>query len=63
MDESDFEGTLVLEQVAAIGRLEEFFEAIDADDFAQAVSIMKAASLDARTIAIVAKKMNESGEH
>ena len=63
MDESDFEGTLVLEQVAGIGRLEDFFEAIDVDDFAEVVSIMKAAKLDAPTIAMVAKKMNEGGEH
>lgn len=32
MDESDFEGTLVLEQLAAIGKVEEFFDAIDSDD-------------------------------
>ena len=32
MDESDFEGTLVLEQLAAIGKVDDFFDAIDADD-------------------------------
>ena len=39
MDESDFEGTLVLEQLAAIGRVEEFFDAIDADDVARATVV------------------------
>ena len=27
MDDADFEGTLVLEQLAAIGKVEDFFEA------------------------------------
>ena len=31
MDERDFEGTLVLEQLAAIGRLEDFFDSIDSE--------------------------------
>ena len=64
MDETDFEGTLVLEQVAEIGQVEDFFDAIDADDAQRAVSIMKKANVDASTIAIVVKKMAESdGEH
>lgn len=33
MDEKDFEGTLVLEKLAEIGKLDSFFEAIDSDDF------------------------------
>ena len=36
MDETDFEGTLVLEQLAAVDRVDEFFEAVDADDRATA---------------------------
>jgi hypothetical protein len=64
MDETDFEGTLVLEQLAAIGRLEDFFDAIDSDDIARATSLMKKAAIDASTIAIVVKKMAASdGEH
>jgi hypothetical protein len=64
MDESDFEGTLVLERLAEIGRLEEFFEAIDADDVARATSLMKKAKIDAVTLAIVVRKMEEAdGEH
>jgi hypothetical protein len=57
MDESDFEGTIVLEQVAAIDRVDEFFEAIDADDVDRAVALMKRADVDASTIAIVVQKM------
>jgi hypothetical protein len=64
MDESDFEGTAVLEQLAAVGRVEDFFDAIDADDLDRAKSLMKKAKLDAATIAIVLKKMQDAdGEH
>jgi hypothetical protein len=64
MDESDFEGTLVLEQLAEIGRVEEFFDAVDGDDVDRAVFLMKKANIDAATIAMVIKKMkNADGEH
>jgi hypothetical protein len=64
MDEEDFEGTLVLEQLAAIGRLDDFFEAIDSDDIELATSLMKKANVDAKTIAVVVRKLQESdGEH
>lgn len=57
MDEGDFEGTLVLEQLASIGRLDAFFDAVDADDIERAVGLMKRANVDAPTIARVVKKM------
>lgn len=64
MDEADFEGTLVLEQLAEIGKLEDFFDAIDGDDVERAVALMKRARLDAATIAIVVQKMEDAdGEH
>lgn len=64
MDEKDFEGTLVLEQLAEIGKVDEFFEAIDADDVHRATSLMKRANVDAPTIAIVIKKMRAAdGSH
>jgi hypothetical protein len=64
MDETDFEGTLVLEQLAAIGKLDEFFDAVDADDVQRATALMKRANLAASTIATVIKKMEDSdGEH
>ena len=64
MDESDFEGTLVLEQLAEIGRVEDFFDAIDSDDVQRAVAIMKRAKIDRSTIASVVKKMEDAdGEH
>jgi len=64
MEQEDFEGTLVLEQLAAIGRVEEFFDAIDSDDVPRAVSLMKRAKVDQATIAIVVKKIEQSdSEH
>lgn len=62
MDESDFEGTLVLEKLAEIGKVEAFFDALDSDDFGRVKSLLKRAALDAETIAIVLKKMQESDE-
>jgi hypothetical protein len=64
MDEDDFEGTLVLEKLAAAGLIEEFFEAIDSDDFGVASRLMKRVGLDAETIAMVLKKMADAdGKH
>ena len=64
MDEDDFEGTLVLEQLAAVGKVDEFFEAIDADDVEAATRLMKLAKVDAATIAVVIRKINAGdGEH
>jgi hypothetical protein len=64
MDENYFEGTLVLEKLAEIGKVDEFFEAIDSDDFDKAKILMKRARIDLDTIAIVMKKMKQAdGEH
>jgi hypothetical protein len=64
MDDTDFEGTLVLEQLAAIGRVEDFFDAIDSDDVQRATALMKQAKVEASTIATVIRKMEEGdAEH
>jgi hypothetical protein len=64
MDESDFEGTRVLERLAEIGRIEDFFDAVDSDDVDRAASLMRQANIDAKTIAMVVRKMtNADGEH
>jgi hypothetical protein len=60
MDESEFEGTLVLEKLAEIGKVDAFFEAVDADDFGRAKSLMKRANIDPQTIAMVLQKMGEN---
>ena len=64
MDEADFEGTLVLEKLAAIGKVDEFFEAIDSDDVPRASTLMKQADVDAPTIALVIRMIEASdGDH
>lgn len=64
MDENSFEGTLVLEKLAEIGKVDEFFEAVDADDFERAKLLMKKANIDVKTISIVLQKMNDAdGDH
>lgn len=59
MEEKDFEGTLVLEKLAEIGKIDAFFEAIDADDFGKAQRLMKKAQVDTQTIAMVLQKMSD----
>ena len=64
MNENDFEGTLVLEKLAEIGKVDDFFDAIDSDDFDRAKLLMRKANVDSQTIAIVLKKMSDAdGEH
>lgn len=60
MDESEFEGTLVLEKLAEIDKLDDFFQAVDSDDFGKAKALMKKAQIDSETIAVVLEKMAAS---
>lgn len=60
MNEDDFEGTLVLEKLAEIGKVEEFFDAVDSDDLARAQSLLRRAKVDLETIAVVLKKIQNS---
>lgn len=62
MNESDFEGTLVLEKMAQINKVDAFMEAVDADDYRKAQELMKKAGVDAKTITIVLKKMHEAAD-
>lgn len=61
MDENDFEGTLVLEKLASIDKVDEFFDAIDSDDVSEAIRLMKRAKVDSQTIATVIQKI-ETGD-
>ena len=64
MDENDFEGTLVLEKLARIDKVDAFMDAIDSDDFKRAAALMTSAGIDAETIATVLKKMaNPDDQH
>lgn len=64
MNDDEFDGSLVLEKLAAVGKVNEFYSAVDADDFATARVLLARAGLDADTIATVLKKMHDAdGEH
>lgn len=64
MNEDDFEGTLVLEKLAEINEVENFFDAVDSDDFQKARKLMSKAGIDAQTIQTVLNKMAAAdGEH
>ena len=64
MDEKDFEGTLVLEKLAEIDKVDAFFEAVDADNFGKAKSLMSKAGVDSVTIQTVLRKMADAdGDH
>jgi hypothetical protein len=52
---------VVVEQVAAIDRLDDFFEPIDADDLSRATTLLKRAGIDAKTVAIVRASGRTSG--
>ena len=60
MDEMDFEGSLVLEKLATIDAVDRFLDAVDADDFQGAASLMRQAGVDSETISRVLKEMRES---
>ena len=64
MDDTDFEGTLVLEQLAAIGKVDDFFDAVDSDDVERATTLLKMANVEASTIVTVIRKLEEGdAEH
>jgi hypothetical protein len=60
MDENDFEGTLVLEKLAEVGKVDDFFAAVDSDDLEKAAQLMRKAGVDLATIQIVIKKMSDA---
>lgn len=57
MDDEDFEGTTVLELLAAIGGLDAFSDAVDADDRRKAIALMRSANIDSDTVAMVLRRM------
>ena len=54
------EGSTVLEKLAEIEKLDEFFDAIDSDDFDRARALMKKAGIDGESIQEVLKQMRDS---
>lgn len=64
MNESGFEGTLVLEKLARIDQVDAFMEAVDSEDLKTAAALMRSAGVDEQTIEIVLKKIaNPDDQH
>jgi hypothetical protein len=54
----------VLEQLAAIDKVDDFFDAVDSDDVARAAALLRMARVDTATIATVVRKIEEgNAEH
>ena len=60
MTEDDLEGSLVLEKLAATGKVDAFLEAVDSDDFERARTLMRRAGVDHETIQAVLKMMADA---
>lgn len=64
MDENDFEGTLILEQLATLDLVDDFFDAIDSDNMNKVVSLLRQANIDDETIEDVLAQIEEAtGRH
>ena len=59
MGEIDFEGSLILEKLAEADKVDEFYAAIDSDDFSRVKALLGQAGVDAATIAFVLQKMSD----
>ena len=59
MEDTDFQGTLVLEKLAEINRVDEFFEAVESDDFDRARLLMRQAGIEADTIVTVMRMIKD----
>lgn len=62
MTEENYEGSLILEKLAEIGKLDEFYELIDSDDFEKISYIMREAGFNSETIRITLEKISDGEE-
>ncbi len=62
MKQEDFEGSLILEKLALIDKVDEFFAAVDEDNFASAKSLMKAAGVPHEVMVIAIRMMKEGDQ-
>ncbi len=54
----EFDGTVILEELASRGLLDEFFEAVDNDDLVRVYKILESVDVDEETIRIVLEKID-----
>lgn len=60
MDEEDFEGSHILERLASLNLVDEFFHAIDSDNFKEVENMLEHAGIDDDSIAKVLKQMTDA---
>ncbi len=58
MQENFLEGSIVLEMLAEIGKVDEFMDAVDSDDLSTIRKLMKLARIDKETIEMVMQKID-----
>lgn len=58
MQENFLEGSIVLEMLAEIGKVDEFMDAVDSDDLSTVRKLMKLARIDKETIEMVMQKID-----
>lgn len=56
---NNFEGSIILEKLAEIDKVEEFLLAVDADDFVLAKDLMVLAGIDSDSIKEVLREMSQ----
>lgn len=59
MKEEDFEGSVVLERLAAMNLVDEFFDAVDSDDLTEILALLRQAGIDDETIEEVLNQIEE----
>jgi len=59
MDINDFEGTIVLEKLAHMDKVDEFMAAVDSDDTDKATELIQQAGINDDTISVVLEKMQD----
>ena len=59
MDESDFEGSHILERLASLNLVDEFFQAIDSDNLDEVESMMEHAGFNEETIQSVLRQIDD----
>lgn len=59
MTEEDFEGSLILEKLASLRLVEDFFDAIDSDNMSEVVSLLEEVNIDEDSIQSVLKQIRE----
>ncbi len=59
MTQDDFEGSLILEKLASVRLMDDFFDAVDSDDLESVVSLLEEVDVDEDSIEEILRKIKE----